>query len=53
MLGSDMQCAGWQAGQLDPITASQLHDIHQQKASAVAREDYDEAKRLKQVLCLP
>lgn len=42
--------AGRQDGQLDPVTASQLHDIQQQKAAAVAREDYDEAKRLKQVL---
>ena len=50
MLGSGMLCAGWQDGQLDPITARQLHDIQQQKAAAVAREDYDEAKRLKQVL---
>ncbi|KAK9826624.1 hypothetical protein WJX74_006438 [Apatococcus lobatus] len=42
------QPPGWQDGQLDPTTASQLHDIQQQKAAAVAREDYDEAKRLKQ-----
>ena len=31
------------------MTAGQLREIQQQKAAAVAREDYDEAKRLKQV----
>ncbi|KAK9862466.1 hypothetical protein WJX84_003280 [Apatococcus fuscideae] len=34
--------------ELDPVTAGQLREIQQQKAAAVAREDYDEAKRLKQ-----
>ncbi len=51
-LGTPMMLhrTGRQEGALDPITARQLHDIQQKKAAAVAREDYDEAKRLKQVM---
>ena len=32
---------------VDPVTASKIREIHAQKENAVAREDYDEAKRLR------
>lgn len=35
---------------VDPITAGKIRDISKQKDGAVAKEDYDEAKRLKQAI---
>ena len=32
---------------VDPVTASKIREIHAQKENAVSREDYDEAKRLR------
>jgi len=32
---------------VDPVTAVKIREIHQMKEEAVAREDYDEAKRLR------
>lgn len=33
--------------QVDPKTAERIYQLHSQKQDAVEREDYDEAKRLK------
>eukprot|EP00899_Mesostigma_viride_P016474 jgi/Mesvir1/24828/Mv22068-RA.1 len=35
---------------VDAITAEKIQEVHRQKEAAVAREDYDEAKRLKVVI---
>lgn len=35
---------------VDPVTAGKIRDISKQKEGAVAKEDYDEAKRLKQAI---
>ena len=35
---------------VDPVTAGKIREISKQKEGAVAKEDYDEAKRLKQAI---